>query len=328
MKHSAATIGRMALDDYVDAVPHIYGAHDAYRSIWDVWCHTLHHGAAVAERIRKGAPPEKLFVEIADLAVWLFTTVQRLYGRPGKRKTPSETPVETLIRTRSKCSDALWHRYPGVCHLCYARRTRKHSVAEIFAPCDCQSQEPDHRDKETKRADQKALRDFSNRMRKKKPRSIDDWQTMFGTIFARNIEVLSTVEIGFHLLEELGEASDAMIRMYSYSKGNFVRREPNWRQARLEDQIADVFSWLFSLVEKLNAAERFVQEGQTGSKSSNQRESGHITLSGIVWSRYGRDRNGGFRCPCCDSAVCSCQLIFVPGTHSVKELLGKFEKQK
>jgi hypothetical protein len=98
MKYSRANVGRMQLDEYVRIVPQIYGRHDQHRSIWDVWCHTLHHGAAVAERIRKEAPADKLFIEIADLALWLFTAVQKLSGKPGKRKSRSETPTETLVR--------------------------------------------------------------------------------------------------------------------------------------------------------------------------------------------------------------------------------------
>ena len=70
----------------------------------------LHHGAAVAERIRKNEPPDNLFKEIADFALWLFTFVQKLSGTPGKRKFPNETDVETLIRIASNCSDLLWHR--------------------------------------------------------------------------------------------------------------------------------------------------------------------------------------------------------------------------
>src|SRR5437870_4567531 len=68
MQYSCTTVGQLQLDEYVAVVPKIYSKHDQNRSIWDVWCHTLHHGAAVAERIRKNAPQDKLFTEIADFA--------------------------------------------------------------------------------------------------------------------------------------------------------------------------------------------------------------------------------------------------------------------
>ena len=41
-----------------------------------------------------------------------------------------------------------------------------------------------------------------------------------------------------------------MVRMYSYKQDDFLKGEPRQRQLRLESQIADVFSWLFALVEE------------------------------------------------------------------------------
>ena len=325
MKHSRATVGRMSLDDYVQLIPRIYGKHDQHRSIWDVWCHTLHHGAAVAERIRKQAPADKLFTEIADLAVWLFTTVQKLSGKPGKRKSQLETPVETLVRIHSSCSDLVWHRYPGVYHLCYARRSANGVVAtQLLAPCDCLEHGLDVRAKNIKRADQQALRRLSRRIRSAKPKGIDQWQRMFGTIFERSIERHSPAEIGFHLLEELGEVSDAMVRTYTYLDGDFRLGEPNWRRARLEDQLADAFSWLFALVLKLNAMNFSKRELKKRAKNIVNLQ---VTLSEVIWRRYGSDRLGSFRCPSCDSEVCSCPLIFVPGTYVIEDLLRKFDRR-
>jgi NTP pyrophosphatase (non-canonical NTP hydrolase) len=206
--------------------------------------------------------------------------------------------------------------------LCYARRkASKIRGAALVLPCDCSKQEPDLRGKDAKRADLKALRRFSEGIRNKKPESIDEWQIMFGAIFGKNIERLSSSEIGFHLLEELGEISDAMARMYTYSRKNFRFGEPNWRQARLEDQIADAFSWLFALVQKLNAMKFSNRELKRRAKTAR------VTLSEIVWRRYCADRKGSFRCPSCGTQVCSCALVFVPGTHPVNDLLQKFDRR-
>jgi NTP pyrophosphatase (non-canonical NTP hydrolase) len=315
VKYSSATVGNMQLDDYVRVVPAIYGVHDKNRSIWDVWCHTLHHGAAIAERIRKNVPPERLFTEIADFSLWLFTFVHKLSGGVGYRKNTNDTPIERLIRIQNSCSDIVWYRYPGVCHLCYARRTAARQLhSHVIGACDCNWQLKDLRDKETKRADSKILERFGKATHDRKPKTIDAWQMLFGHIFGEKIRTLSLLEIGFHLLEELGEVSDAMVRMYSYTEGNFRRGEPNWRLARLEGQIADVFSWLFAVVEKLNERER---EDRTLAD-------GRIQLSGIIWQRYGADSTGSFRCPACDKTVCGCRLIFVPATRSIEDLLRRF----
>ena len=307
MKHTRATASRMQLDEYVRIVPQIYSAHDRNRSLWDVWCHTLHHGAGVAERLRKEQPADKLFKEIADFALWLFTVVQKLSGRPGRHKGSAETPVETLIRIQNGCSDLVWHRYPGVCHICYARRSRAGKKgASLLAPCDCSPTTPDLRDKDAKRSDLRALWQFSHTCRSRKPSDINAWQAMFAEVFGTNIKRLSPIEIGFHLMEELGEVSDAMVRMYSYRKNDFRTGEPNWRQARLEAQIADVFSWLFALSEKLNELKRSRHNARLGTEEGDMSAGQRITLSGIIWLRYGSERLGSFRCPSCDKRTCSC----------------------
>jgi NTP pyrophosphatase (non-canonical NTP hydrolase) len=314
MGHLRVAANRMQLDAYAAAVPKIYGTHDQYRSVSDVWCHALHHGAAIVERIRKKASPEKLLTEIADFALWLFTTVDKVSGSPGKRKTPGESAAETLIRVSSSCSDLIWHRYPRVCHICYARRSkssRKVQSGGIPEPCNCSAQGPDRRNKETKRIDSRDLCKFAERTRTRKPKTIDDWQLMFAAVFKANIEDMSLTEIGLHLMEELGEVSDAMVRMYSYTKRDLRQGEPNWRQLRLESQIADVFSWLFALVIKLNKQPEF-------------RSARPVTLSEIIWHRYGSDRFKSFRCPFCDGRVCSCALVFVPATCSTEQWLAKF----
>ena len=292
MKYSRATVGRMQLDDYVRIVPQIYGKHDRHRSIWDVWCHTLHHGAAVAERIRKEVQGIPVPAVIQATKTGMLYVFDRVKGQPLFPITEKPVPASKV---------------PG---------------AKLLGPCDCFEQESDRRGKAAKRADLKALHRFSKSVRSRKPSSIDEWQAMFGAIFEKNIERLSPTEIGFHLLEELGEVSDAMARMYSYVESNFRLGEPNWRQARLEDQIADALSWLFALVRKLNAMKFSNRE----LKHRDQAErTAQVTLSEIIWRRYGSDDLGAFRCPSCNSQVCSCPLVFVPGTHSVNDLLQRFK---
>jgi NTP pyrophosphatase (non-canonical NTP hydrolase) len=322
MKYSRETVVHLQLDEYVEVVPKIYGRHDRNRTIWDVWCHTLHHAAAVIERIRKSAPADELHKEVADFALWLFTAVHKLTGGLGESRGKGETPRESLVRIASSCSDLLWHRYPGVCHLCYARwrKTRWNAkLAAGFSRCDCPPRYADSRDKEAKRCDSEALLRLSEANRAKKPKTIDQWQGMFGTIFGDHIHRLSPADIALHLMEELGEVSDALVRMYSYTEKDFRPGEPNWRQARLEAQIADVFSWLFTLVERLEQP-----RGKIRKRAAKADLVKPITLSGIIWERYGSDALHAFYCPACGRPMCACPLIFVPATRSKHELLEKF----
>ena len=324
MEYSREMAGRMQLDDYVTEIVKIYGVHDRHRSLWDVWCHALHHAAAIPERLRKKAPAAEVFKEIADFALWLFTAVHKMEGRLGEPQGPNERTPETLIVIQSGCSDLLWHRYPKMCPFCYARRTgvgtQSEESHELLRPCDCPTPDPEGpKDKAEKRAAAERLHKFSERTRGEKPKNIDEWQEMFGTVFRTSLTKASLPEVTLHLMEELGEASDAMVRMYSYTRDSFLKGEPRQRQLRLESQIADVLSWLFALVEAVDLSRREIPEYELWRFQSIGVNDAPIALSEIIWKRYGSDDLHSFYCPVCQHPICTCPLIFVPSTRSIEE---------
>jgi len=324
---SSKTIGRMQLDKFVDAIPGIYRDKDEKRSIWDVWMHANHHAAAIGEEVRKGISGEPFFNEVADFSMWLFTTVNKLRGEIGVSKD-DESEEESIIRIGHGFSDLLWNKYPGLCSVCYWRRTEGNRATEndpgFRKLCDCLLHDIETRDQDRKRQHTKALRAFSREHRKEKPRGIDQWQNMFARIFKANLRHLTLASIAFHLLEEMGEVSDAMIRMYTYTEENFVEGEPSWRQIWLENELADVSSWLFALVEKLDTVRQTANEfynWQFGEVLRTKR----ITLSQIIWKRYGSDDLEDFICPHppAQQRLCTCPLILVPADSSVQDVRDK-----
>ena len=329
MEYSREVAGRMQLDEYVTVIARVYEANDRHRSLWDVWCHTLHHAAAIAERARKKAPADDLFQEIADFALWLFTAVHRLESPIGEIQNRDETPLETVIRIRSGCSDLLWRRYPRFCPLCYERRTRGHRKLEksqsFHRPCDCLLNDYSPQEKPVRRAALVALRAFSEETRNSRPKGIDRWQEMFETIFRANLRHLSLVEATSHLLEELGEASDAMIRMSSYRNEDFVKGEPDYRQLRLEAQVADVFSWLFTVVTKIDSIGKAGLDHERYGSNVEAVAPRPMRLSEIIWRRYGCNDLHSFWCPFCKRAACTCPLLFVPATRPVEDMRALFK---
>jgi NTP pyrophosphatase (non-canonical NTP hydrolase) len=317
----------MQLDDFVAAIPKIYRNKDAKRSIWDVWMHANHHASAIGEEVRKGTSGRQLLTEIADFAMWLFTAVSKLRGEFGT-SSGGESEQETLIRIAHGYSDLLWNKFPGLCPVCYWRRAKGNKIRERNArlreTCDCLLHDVETRNQNQKRQHTKALRAFSRDQRRNKPRGIDEWQDMFGRIFTANLRHLSLTSIAFHLLEEMGEVSDAMVRMYTYSKKNFVLGEPSWRQVWLEDELADVSSWLFTLVEKLDTVRQTANEYDVWRFGTGFRDK-RITLSQIIWKRYGSDDLKDFICPHppAQQRVCTCPLILVPVDRSVKDVQDK-----
>jgi len=321
---SSKTIGRMQLDDFVDAIPRIYRDKDAKRSIWDVWMHANHHASAIGEEVRKGTSGRELLTEIADFAMWLFTAVNKFRGEIGVANG-SESEQESLIRIAHGYSDLLWNKYPDMCPVCYWQRVKGDRGREndhgFREPCDCLLHDVETRNQDQKHQHTKALRAFSRDQRQNKPLGIDQWQDMFARIFAANLRHLTLTNIAFHLLEEMGEVSDAMVRMYTYSEENFVLGEPSWRQVWLEDELADVSSWLFALVEKLDTVRQTANEYDRW-RFGKVLQDNRITLSQIIWKRYGSDDLKDFICPHLPAQQhnCTCPLILVPADRSVQDI--------
>ena len=69
MPLTARTIGDANLDALASAVGLVYQRKDELRSLWDIWLHTNHHVAGVAEEIRKGAFGPRLIEELAHFTV-------------------------------------------------------------------------------------------------------------------------------------------------------------------------------------------------------------------------------------------------------------------
>jgi hypothetical protein len=110
------------------------------------------------------------------------------------------------------------------------------------------------------------------------------------------------------LLEEMGEVSDALVRMYTYLETDSIERELVARQIRLEDELADVLSWLFGLVERLSSNQTHLAEGKT------------VQLSTILWGKYGSDELGSFWCRHCRSIICECPVRLIQREEEVKHL--------
>lgn len=312
MECSRTSVGQLPLDEFVNVVAAIYSVHDKHRSIWDVWCHTLHHAAGVAHQVRIGGIEKKLYEEIADFSLWLFTTVLKMKGNFGES---AGTIEESLIRIGSSCSDLLWHKYPNICPLCSTDRIPS---TPGLIPCKCSGQITESEEKDARRQRLLGVRNYGNNIRHEKPSSIDAWQQMFADVFRKSLASLSLRQIVLHIMEELGEASDAMIRMYTYKEETFRLGEPNWRQVNLEGQLADVFSRTFALAEKLHLLKSETQSSDAGPSEP-------VRLSGIIWKRYGSDGLRSFFCPFCKQPVCCCPIILVPATRPVEELLRKFQ---
>jgi len=310
-------VGKLGLDEIVDASSAIYARHDAKRSLWDIWSHAMHHAAAVAEEIRKidlapGAIA-KLRQEIADLTLWFFTMLGKLRGQLGL-PNESQSPQDWLVRISVGASELMWNRYPGVCPGCYcamhADADAQIKKEDLWQPCSCDWLAISAKEKKKTeiRARAKRTRRLARAGLTERPRSLDEWQMRVASLYDDRLRKLSKTEVMLHLLEEMGEVSDSLIRMYSYSEKDrdHLDEEIIARQIRLEDELADVLSWLFSLV----------------NHSSERREEKWF-ISTVLWDRYGSDTTQSFWCGTCNQAPCACTILLLQSEDQIREIRNK-----
>jgi NTP pyrophosphatase (non-canonical NTP hydrolase) len=337
MEWMQSTIGEMSLDNVVDAVSVIYAQHDKKRSLWDVWSHALHHSAAVAEEIRKlsvpGANESKIKQELADLALWFFTMMGKLRGSLGSAMV-GQPPQDWVVRISVGASDLLWNRYPGICPWCYPKEDRdkleQFDEEDRWRPCSCDF-EVAGLVKKSEELRARALRTREIAMQKGhlRPHSIDDWQKMFRSIFGDRLIQMSISEVGLHLLEEMGEVSDCLIRMYTYGEKHReqIANEIRARQRRLEDELADVQSWLFALIERIHLHFEGLSKAEF---PTNPNEDPHddSLLSRILWAQYGSNEMQTFYCRHCNQAICKCSIYFLQTEQEIEYLQGAISVQR
>src|SRR2546422_804851 len=156
----AEVIGQLSVNDLRRVVGEIYGAKDELRSLWDVWLHANHHAAAVAREAQKPRLQERVLIETADLALWLFTIVYRVRGDLGVRR-PGEDDRQSVVRIKEDLSEILWNRHPGVCPTCYWRKAQSgasSSSAALPELCECAAQPGEQPDRTIRRSLSQKLR--------------------------------------------------------------------------------------------------------------------------------------------------------------------------
>jgi NTP pyrophosphatase (non-canonical NTP hydrolase) len=339
MDCTSKNIGQLEMDALIVDAATVYAKLDRNRTLWDVWSHALHHAAAVAEEIRKRsqseANDEKLKQEIADLALWLFTILVKLRGPIGTPIHKNEVPQDWVVRISVGASDLMWNRYPGICPWCYCathtNSSDKIDELEFWQPCSCDSLRI-----AVNKKDSRELRERAKRTRRlaelhsdRRPRTLDGWQDKICSLYRERLTQASLTEVALHLLEEMGEVSDGLIRMYAYLERdlNQIEDEIVARQVRLEDELADVLSWLFGLVECMN------EQGWSqplGGSSAIPREPSdeRLYLSQILWRKYGSDEKRAFWCRHCKEVNCGCRIHLIQEKAQVEDILSRLSTSR
>ena len=128
---------------------------------------------------------------------------------------------------------------------------------------------------------------------------------MFREIYEKNIFHSSIETIAFHLLEEVGEVAKAMISIYTWRENGESSYE---KLQELKEELADVMSWTFTLVLKLQDEFKEVEHGAKKFRHLDENQCLRISLAAAIWEKYGIDNNLG--CRICKDSPCKGETYF------------------
>jgi NTP pyrophosphatase (non-canonical NTP hydrolase) len=341
------------LDDYHHDFATIWERDFSERSVLDLWLHVVDHISRIARAIRK-QEPAAVIDDIADSFVWLFSFISYCQNQsPGS--------AETWIHIPHEPSEIIWRKYPRMCPGCFdasiLERLDHHSdeapgrqLVRVFDDLKhliSQQSDVEHPLLEcgclAKLTSRRKLREMATGLRpeldqlrlfyaelaiakRRALRKVSDIEEMFLGIYGSAIHIMTVETIIFHLLEEVGEASEAIKDLFTFdsSREPFTDKLFNIRKERLLEEIADIFSWLFAVSIKIR--ETYFSEAEAY-KMSIMRQAppsptATIGINQIIWSKYGMTGFGGnwdqLKCPGCKNAPCACprDIRFVPAARA------------
>ena len=305
------------------------------------FAHVVLHASNVGEQVRQYRP-QRIREELTHFVLWLLTFVGRAQNQIGKQKPGERSAEESLFCLRHNYVDLVWRKYPNRCPVCFDAEQPGEGEP---VPCTCMlmstrdieernviENEEERREKEErKRRRVTAIREVAKQHEDRKPRSLNDFHTMFEGIYRCNIEREPLPSIAFHLLEEVGEVADALLQIYTYrdvSLNDIALEELDWRLSQLEDEIADVTSWVFALVIKL---EQVYEDFREFMKGWYEEPGAAIVpktdLGTILWRSYGSSDHNAIWCKHCKSLECECRLTFLTDEQSVAAVTKRLRRR-
>lgn len=195
-----------SLDDWYKLINSIYLEANFYRDSDSILIHLYEILGGVAT-LTMGKKKLKVSVDafLAKAIGWWLS----LCGKVGIRS------VEEMI----------WAKYPYICPYCQ-------SAEHIPAQCKGSGRSND--------IDWKALRDKADSNRRKKPRTVIEWQRMFHKIYGSD-EIDRRMDIQAHIMEEMGELAEA-VRFLPVNHLHFM------------NEAIDVFAWIMRYANEVETA--------------------------------------------------------------------------
>ncbi len=294
-----------SIDDWQVDFHTVYGGVDSKRRPTEIWLMLVEDASQVAEAVRLGHYPEAL-KRLSHVTCWACSFASRLQDKS-----------DLEVRTRNSIQKMIWYKYPNLCSTCAQPRcicsVRRAEIEEMTS----------EEKQRLKDSNQVALTTARSR-RQEIPKSLDKLQDMFGFIYQGAHYSISLEAIAFHFMEEVGEVATCIRQLRTLNQTAKLKRlSPSqerkrvdnieyWRQ-ELEDEIADVMSWCFSLTAKLDyilgAGSMFLSDELHPRRRRGRSQSVGLRLSKTLWDEYRADDFDGLWCPQCKQRVCQCNVV-------------------
>ncbi|WP_066498191.1 hypothetical protein [Abyssisolibacter fermentans] len=232
---------KQSLNQYVKMFEEIYEPiQNNERNFYQVLARLLESIAACSQFINKGY--EKGLAEnLPDVFSWFCSLIVK-------------------VDIKLDIEKALWKKFPNCCPYCLKK------------PCICTGERKNLEDNSS------ALQELSDCI-SDKPRTLDEWQSMFERIYPRNPDGYDQKSNFAHLIEELGETSESYRIRYFFPSA-------------IESELADVFTWIMGIANLINAK----------AKANFIPGFSEYRLDEQVFSKYSG------KCPNCNRIPCSCVI--------------------
>ena len=290
------------------------------------WLRVVKHATAACEGVRKSAWNEAL-EEIGTLVVWWLAFIAKLNALA----TSSSADNDIVFAIPFSASDIVWGKYPGVCPVEFGLAVRDSIPRwdKRYGPlcmCLAQKRAVDERPPEQKEFAKQQLRLFAARNHQHRPRSMADFEKALRKVFSGPVYSLTIDEIALHLMEEIGEVSQALAEATTSHAARAkevdlqeFEEERNRRAQSIAEELADVFSWAVTFVDKVRlqytsfahyfaAGVPVTQHAQVLRQIQDlvEHTPEEINLADIIWKKYGANY-GEFRCAVCGEPTCRCE---------------------
>jgi NTP pyrophosphatase (non-canonical NTP hydrolase) len=260
------------LDDWCKRFANLYSETDMPRSYGEIWLQVVARSSELGELVRR-SQYESAIYKLADICAWLLSFAGRLDKENEKYGAYSKWILD---------------KYPLVCHVCGLGKCICSSHRDISENRNIREEFL----QEGIRKSRNAKKSLSKSPTGRAPLTLDGFVNMFEKIYGGSVYGTSLDEVAFHFLEEIGEVSIGLALLGDLENesllGAIVDWEPTisairadairfdieprfsldrlegrplksvrkqlrtWLELSVRDELADVFSWIASLLYKLN----------------------------------------------------------------------------